>query len=429
LNRMKFDIANYNIDHYTKIDFDIETANLNENIALAVLRALSNKEDAVIYHRAIIRSAPVFGTLQGLDYVNFVISSDNYRQILSESSIGDYLKFFVKNYSRFIGPDFSDEELDISPEELMAKAREEEQMLREKGEFVVVNTGATDLFTTSIDTTQSFVLAVKDLNMSLRSTLNGFADFNRSEYRIWNLALQIKKAGDYQLIVVKGIPSLNESMSYFRKVVITRDLFENLGTATYRNFLITDENLQLLIEEEKVDDYIEFFRRNYIQRNRNQEQSAPAEEVSEPVQLADEITTEQTEILESTSEEYKGPYSEDLDKKHYFVFVIPNEKIDKEAFLTGINAYNGSNYESQDLKVEEQPLDNFRQIVYISGFPDKDKAKQYFDILVQNRELYAPLGSESYRNFLISEDNFDVFLNEKNILDYMNFYKRVYLRQ
>ena len=25
LNRLNFDIANYNIDHYTKVDFDIET--------------------------------------------------------------------------------------------------------------------------------------------------------------------------------------------------------------------------------------------------------------------------------------------------------------------------------------------------------------------------------------------------------------------
>ena len=429
LNRLKFDIANYNIDHYTKIDFDIETENLDENTALAIIRALNNKEDAIIYHRAIIRSAPVFRTLQDMSYVNFVISSDNYRQILSEGSIADYLKFFVRNYSRFIGPDFSDDELDISPEELMAKAREEEEMLREKGEFVVVNTGATDLFTTSIDTTQSFVLAVKDLNLSLRGALNKFADFNRSEFRIWNLALQIKKAGDYQLIVVKGIPSLNESMSYFRKVVVTRDLFEPLGTVTYRNFLITDENLSMLMEEENVEDYIEFFRSNYIQRNRNQQETVPEPELSEPVQLSEEVTTVKTEVLESTSEEYTGPYSEDVEKQHFFVFVIPTENIDKTAFISGIGEFNQSNYESLDLAIEEKPLDNSRQIVAITGLPDKETATQYFKIVVQNRDLYAPLGSESYRNFLISDDNFDVFMNEKNILDYMNFYKRVYLGQ
>ena len=66
LNRLKFDIANYNIDHYTKIDFDIETENLNENTSFIIVRALENKENALIYHGAIIRKASVFKTLTEL---------------------------------------------------------------------------------------------------------------------------------------------------------------------------------------------------------------------------------------------------------------------------------------------------------------------------------------------------------------------------
>ncbi len=431
LNRLKFDIANYNIDHYTKIDFDIETENLNDKIALAVIRSLTNKENALIYHRAIIRSAPVFQSLSGMDYVNFAISSDNYREMLSEKSMADYLKFFVKNYSRYIGSDFSDEEPELSPEELMAKARQEEEMLREKGQFVVVNAGGGtgSMFSANIDTTQNFVLAVKDLGMSLRPVLNGFSDFNRSEFRAWNLALQLKKAGDYQLLVVNGIPSLNESMSYFRKVVITRKLFNPLGTTTYRNFLITGNNLQKLMDGEKVEDYIGFFRGNYIQRNQSQQSQDVA--LPEPAQLPDEAgTTVKEKVLESTaapSQVYSGPYSEDVGKPHYFVFIIPAKGIDKESFIQGIEQFNQSNYQNLGLKVEEKPLDEVRQIVAISGLPDGETAMQYFKIVVQNRDLYAPIGSESYRNFLISADNYHIFLQEKNIIDYMNFYKKVYL--
>ena len=65
LNRLKFDIANYNIDHYTKIDFDIETDNLDENTTFLLVRALENKEAALIYHGAIIRKAAVFQALKG----------------------------------------------------------------------------------------------------------------------------------------------------------------------------------------------------------------------------------------------------------------------------------------------------------------------------------------------------------------------------
>jgi outer membrane protein assembly factor BamD (BamD/ComL family) len=266
LNRLNFDLANYNIDHYTKVDFDIETEFLDDKLAFVIVRSMENKENALIYHGAIIRRASVFRALKDISYMNFVISSTNYRAVMNEKSTSDYLKFFVKNYSRHIRSNFSDDEPDISPEELMASAREQDNILRERGQFVVVSTGAEKLFNTQIDTTQNFVIAIQDKNMSTRQLLTDFAQFNRNEFRVWNLALQLKQAGDYQLLVINGIPTLNESMSYFRKVVVTRDLFNPLGQATYRNFLITNENLQKLIEQNKVDEYLDFFRTNYIQR-------------------------------------------------------------------------------------------------------------------------------------------------------------------
>jgi hypothetical protein len=423
MNRLRFDIANYNIDHYTRKDFDIETENLNEELSLVVVRALENKENGVIYHRAIIRNAPVFQTLSDVDYVNFVISSTNYRQILSEQSIVDYLKFFVKNYSRYIGSDFSDEEPELSPEEMMAKAREEEEMLRERGEFVVVETGAGQegLFTTDIDTTQLFVLAVKDLNLSMRQTLRGFAEFNRNEYRNWNLGQQMQTSGDYQLLIVQGIPSLNESMSYFRSVVLNRDLFEPLGRTTYRNFLITEENLETLMEEENVDDYIGFFRNNYV--NRDQSQRGSTE--TRATETAEATGTTETEQV--VPEEYSGPYNLEIEKPHLFVFVIPVEGVQKTEFISGIEQFNSLGNDSLNLVIEEQPLDEFRENIVVSGFPDKETATRYFRTIVQNRDLYAPLGQGSYRNFLITEENFGIFMEEKNITDYMDFYKQIYL--
>ncbi len=421
LNRLKFDLANYNIDHYTKMDFDIETEALNEKTNMVVIRALGNKDDGVIYHRAIIRRAPVFRALSGIDYVNFAISSTNYREILSENSYSEYLRFFVKNYSKYIGPDFSDDELEISPEELMARAREEEQMLRERGEYRVVETGASDLFTANVSGPQNFVLAVKDNKLSMRQTLTGFTQFNRNQFRGLNLGTRIKQAGEYQLMIVHQIPSLNEAMSYFRTVVTTRSLFEPLGQVTYRNFLITDENLEKMTDGNKVDEYIDFFRTNYIQRT-------PAQATPDREQQAEQAPAEPDEtVQEKTSEEtYSGPYSTQTEAPHYFVFVIPAQGVDKARFSEGIEQYNAANEDVQ-LKTEEVPVDEFRVAVVISGLKDKEAATRYSRAVVQNRDLYAPLGTASYRNFLISEENFEVFLKEKNINEYMDFYKLIYL--
>ena len=103
--------------------------------------------------------------------------------------------------------------------------------------------------------------------------------------------------------------------------------------------------------------------------------------------------------------------------------------IEQTAFLNGIEQFNLASYANLNLKVDVQPLDEIRQIVRITWLPDKETAALYFTKVVNNRDLYVPLRQGNYRNFLITEPNYDVFLKEKNILDYMNFYKRFYLGQ
>ena len=435
LNRLKFDIANYNIDHYTKIDYDIETEYLDDKLAFLLVRSMTNKENALIYHGAIIRKASVFKTLQGIDYMNFVISSTNYRAIMEERSTADYMKFFVKNYSRFIRSNFSDDEMDISPEELMARAEVEANALNERGTFVTVKTGSAGLYDTHVDTTQNFVIAVKDKGLSLRPLMRGFADFNRDEFRSWNLALQLKEVGDYQLLVVKGIPALNESMSYFRRAITTRSLFEPLGQSTYRNFLITDVNLQTLIEENKVDEYITFFRSNYIQRRASSSSDAAESQSTTQTQTIQSQTTTTQAAEPATVAQPDAtsvddlPYNQTIEGPHRIVFVIPTTGVFKDDFVSGIAAYNQSNFANSGFTIEEQQLDQVRQLIIVKGMEDEATARQYFSVVVRNRDLFAPLGTAQYRNFLISDENFNIFLQEKNITEYMDFYKQVYLNQ
>jgi len=425
LNRLKFDIANYNIDHYTKVDYDIEDDNLNDELAFIVVRSMSNKENALIYHGAIIRRASVFQALKGVEYLNFVISSTNYRTIKSEKSIADYLKFFVKNYSRFIRSNFTDEGPDISPEELMARAEAEDNALKERGTFVTVATAQPGTFNMNVDTTQNFVLAIKDKGLSTRQLLNVFSDFNRQNFRVWNLALKLKQTNDYQLMVVQGIPDLNESMSYFRRVVTNRGLFESLGQTTYRNFLITDENLQTLVDQNKVEEYINFFRNNYISR-RSEEGTTGSSQTGTPASQDTTVATT-AETTTATPVQYTGAYNTDVAGPHKVVFVIPATGINKNAFINGLQQYNSSNFGGSGFTVSEQPLDEFRLMVIVDGISDKETAQLYFSNVVRDRSLFNTLGNAEYRNFLISNVNFDIFLQEKNITSYMDFYKQIYL--
>ncbi len=424
INKLKFDLANYNLDHYTKIDFDIEEENLDANSVLLTVRSLQNKEQGLIYFRAIIRQADVFRTLQNINYVNFAISSTNYRQIISEKSVTDYLRFFLKNYSRFIGPDFRKEGApEESPEDLMARAQREDDILKERGKFVTVNVPVNEgLFSLAIDTIQCFVLAVMDKNVSLRTLLTQFADFNRNKFRIWNLALQLKQAGDYQLMIVKGLPGYNESMSYFRQVIMERSLFSSLGQTIYRNFIITDKNLDRLVIKGEVDPYLEFFRANYIQKA-GQVPKSTTDETSQPVKEA--VISEN----QSQKNVYTGPYNNQVEKPHYFVFILPNEGFNKDNFIDLVNKFNNTDFPQFNLSVEEIPLDDFRTIVRVGQLTDNDMAAQYLRKIVSNRKVFAPLENTDYRNFIVTTENYDLFLKRKNITEYMDFYKQVYLEK
>jgi len=429
LNRLKFDIANYNIDHYTKTDFDMETENLDGQTALLVIRSLADKEQSLIYFRSIIRKSEVFQALESFDYINFVASSTNYRALLADKSLTDYLSFFIKNYSRFTRPEFEDEELLDRPEDLMAKIEEEEETLEERGTFVMVTeTQPTGTFDALIDTAQCFVIAIRGEEAPIRPVTSTFADYNRSSFRIWNLQLQLKTAADYHLVVVKGLPGFNEAMSYFRSAVTNRNLFTDLENISYRNFLITDENLSRLTENGKIDEYLDFFRQEYLQANvqertQSDEDQAPATETE--ASLSGRI--ENTPPEEAT--EYTGPYHQELEKPHLFVLVIPSENIDTETFLSGISRYNETTEPDKELTIEEHNLDHFRTIIAISGLQDKETALDYFRKFIRERSLFDPLGDAQYRNFLITEENLDVFVAEKDISAYTDFFKRFYLEQ
>lgn len=434
LNRLKFDIANYNLDHYTRYDFDIEGESLDASTSMVQVRSLGNKEQALIYFRAIIRKAEVFRSLKGIDYYNFVISSSNFRQIVADKSVAEYLRFYLKNYSRFIGSDFSDgDEPELSPEELMARAQREDELLGEMGRFVTVDVPVAEvMFSSAIDTAQNFVIAINSKSLSLKTLLSQFAAYNRQEFKSWNLTIQTSQSGDYQFVIVKGLPGYTESMSYFRKVIPERSLFESLGQVSYRNFLITERNLKRLVENSAVDTYIDFFRTNYIQRAGQVPASGTgAAGGSQGVQVqpasgAPEAPGSAAATLPEAMA-YQGPFVSAVDGPHLFVLVVPSDGFNKEQLISNIRAFNASVSALPAIAISESRLDDFRTMIQLSGFENKDAARGYLQRIIQDRSVFGPLGNADYRNFIITPANLTIFSQRRNITEYMDFYRQLYL--
>ena len=406
LNRLKFDLANYNIDHYTKIDFDIETLNLNNNNSLLIVRSLNNKEQGLIYFRSIIKRREVFYALKDIKYVNFIASSTNYREITADKDFAEYLKFFIKNYSQFISGNFSDEILP-EPEELLAKAQPEEDLPKEKGSFVAVTpTGSgLDIYSNEDVGPQNFVIAVNGKSINLKPVIAAFTAQNRDLYREVDLSIRQTQLSDYQLMIVSSLKSKTEAIRYFTNSVANRKLFRGLDTLSYRTFIITDNNLKKLTETNRIGEYQNFFKARYI------DTSATG--------------SNQTQVNPVV---YSGPYNQNIQGVQSFVLIIPKEETNPEKLVESIKQFNFKNYQGQSLVVTSSMLDDFRLIVEVSGLKDMKNGLEYLRAIAADNLVYGPIQNANYRNFIITPENKTIFVNSKNILTYMEFYKKVYLK-
>jgi hypothetical protein len=399
-------LANYNIDHYTKFDFDIETQNLNNN-TLLVVRSLNDKEQGLIYFRSVIKQRSVFEALKNIKYVNFLVSSTNFRAITAEGDYADYLKFFIKNYSRFITSDFSDEVLP-DPEELLAKAQQEENQLQEKGSFVAVApTGSgLDIYSNEDTGSQNFVIAVNTPKANLKPLITAFTGHNRDMFKLANLNISQSQIADYQLMVVGKFKSKTEAIDYFAKSLANRKLFRSLDTLSYRNFIITDNNLKKMAETRKIQEYLNFFKVRYI------DPSSGAAATQSPTKPA-----------------YSGPYNSNIDGTQSFVIVVPKEEVKQDELTAAITRFNQKNYAGKPLVVVATMLDDFRLMIKVDGIANAQAGIEYLRAIAADDQVYGPIQDANYRNFVITPENEKVFRQNKNILTYMEFYKQFYLKQ
>ena len=69
----------------------------------------------------------------------------------------------------------------------------------------------------------------------------------------------------YVLLMVKGLKEYSNALAYYRRFVMDLDVMKN---AIYQNtiFLISESNYAILEEDKQIEDYIEFFKKEYLKQ-------------------------------------------------------------------------------------------------------------------------------------------------------------------
>lgn len=111
--------------------------------------------------------------------------------------------------------------------------------------------------------------------------------------------------------------------------------------------------------------------------------------------------------------------------EHMLVLLVPKRSnINQLKF--NIVSFNVDYFIESDLTVNNQPFNDFIEIISVSGFKDEKIATKYFNLIRKNETVFSLVRNEDRQMFVISIENFATFLNDKSVADYLKFFRSNY---
>ena len=113
---------------------------------------------------------------------------------------------------------------------------------------------------------------------------------------------------------------------------------------------------------------------------------------------------------------------------HIYVLVANINKVKIKDLENAISDFNKNNFELDNLTVSSIVQDEQHQIITVSNFKSKDKGMIYYNSITSDRETLLNMSDNDFTHFIISTDNYSNFLNKKKTAEYLDFFKKNYLK-
>lgn len=228
LSKLRNDIFNHDKDYSVIRD------QYDSDFNMIVVNNIGAKTDAMTYFRNLIKDESVYIQLSSVNYRNFIISEENFKKFYISKNLFPYLEFFKENYLK-------DEEKkeDLPKEEPVQEG----------------------LYTYKEDVPHSFALVYATDNVDAKQLLNGIKKYNTKSLKVEVRTLDQNR----EVLLVSNMRNKKQAMMYFRALVTNRSLFAPVEKVGYRNFVISDENLEHFMKDTDPAVYLQFFKKWYLQ--------------------------------------------------------------------------------------------------------------------------------------------------------------------
>lgn len=144
------------------------------------------------------------------------------------------------------------------------------------------------------------------------------------------------------------------------------------------------------------------------------------------LQLAttDDVQTTQTDDSldqQIVTVDYKEPKGE-----HLFLAIAPKgSSVNQLRF--NLVSFNADNFINMNLSVGHRDLTDYVLIMTVDPFKDKEEAMEYYNKISQEDDIMGAIPESDYSFVVISRENFEVFMEDKSVTEYLTFFRNKYL--
>ncbi len=118
-----------------------------------------------------------------------------------------------------------------------------------------------------------------------------------------------------------------------------------------------------------------------------------------------------------------------FEQPHFFVFVYPNLGGFSELLPGLIENFINKKYSDQNLKIGNLSLNEAFSMVLVNKFATMENAMEFYKDFNKS-DIKLPIDEKiSFENFIITEDNFQIFFQTKKTEDYLTFFDKYYIEQ
>ncbi|MDE5612804.1 MAG: hypothetical protein K2I90_12410, partial [Odoribacter sp.] len=311
-----------------------------------VIRKFENSSKALAYFNQIATDKYLLKIIGERAYRMYVMDDNGLERFKWLRNADSYMEFFVDNY-------FED--------------RQEGEMLCGKHGTVA------HIFNSEANTVHHLVLALPFHDVNTRRIAEAL-------HRVDPAFILAKE--DYndqiELVVVRNVGIKGNALEYMNTVLKDREVSELLSGKKYEIFVITEQNLKALQENEYLDKYVKYFGDNYLKE-------------------AGFIGVEDGEYV----------YNKNI--AHRFVLIYPNT-VDPFRLKAVFEEF-----DFPGLSLSNQKFDEENDYMVVNGLENQEEAMRYFKKVLNHRKLFRLLQGANYTNFIITEANLGTLLEKKTL--------------